>query len=108
MDCLTKNDPWREDDVDRFVYLMNQGEERRSWILNDYKFEDPYHEKWQTETKVKLDSWKEQSTVLTQKTYELNNWLLKSNYVGTNNENSEDDMDNDDDWDVPWNEDENK
>jgi hypothetical protein len=53
MDCLSlissessQSRPsfWREEQVTRFVYLMEQGEERRRWILESYKFDDSYRE----------------------------------------------------------------
>lgn len=45
VDCLAK-DPWMEDDIERFVHLMAKGEERRRWIMKEYKFKDPYIDSW--------------------------------------------------------------
>jgi hypothetical protein len=110
VDCLTKNIPWREDDVVRFSYLMEQGEKRRAWILEDYKFDDPYGHLWNDNNgdggiKLKLDLWEKRATNLIQSTYQMNGWQMKSDFnPEDSNINSsvdfENAMDDDDDWDA--------
>ena len=34
-DCLEAN-PWMEEHVERYLYFIKGGEEKRCWILNDY------------------------------------------------------------------------
>lgn len=78
MDCLTRNDPWREEDVERFVFMMNQGEERRKWILNDYQFDDPFHHIWESVMKTKLDSWEKNANSMIVDLYKRKGWKLKA------------------------------
>ena len=44
-DCLN-DDPWLEmtmkQNVSRFLRLLRNGERQRRWILQDFKFNDPY------------------------------------------------------------------
>lgn len=95
VDCLTKSIPWREDEVTRFVFLMKQGEERRSWILQDYQFEDPYQNTWQ-DIDEKLNIWEQEANAIVRETYARNGWLLQSD-VDAVNQNCDDDEDLD--WD---------
>ena len=94
VDCLTKTIPWREQEVERFVFLMKQGEERRSWILQDYKFQDPFIPSWQSIDR-KLTTWQTEASKLVQQTYENNGWLLQSELDAMN---QRDDDDDDLDW----------
>lgn len=107
VDCLTKNEIWREDDIIRFIYLMKQGEERRSWILTDYKFDDPYSHKWDTTLDQRLTLWEERATLYIRNIYKQNRWSLKSDIVSQNQESHEQNhkgLDDDDDFDVDWDE----
>ena len=104
VDCLTRNSLWREDDIYRFVHLMKQGEERRSWILKDYKFDDPYCDSWDDNIASKLDLWEKEATEYVQKIYKINGWLLKedceTNFFDPVQDDSIDyDWDKDDIWD---------
>mmetsp|Transcript_1059 Transcript_1059/g.1288 ORF Transcript_1059/g.1288 Transcript_1059/m.1288 type:complete len:291 (-) Transcript_1059:42-914(-) len=106
IDCLNNN-PWREDNIERFLYLIRQGEEKRKWILNDYKFDDPYDQMFDDQ---KLKSFEERAWILLKKTYERNGWLFKSDYPSENIndleqarsgdfiEDDDTDWDNDDDF----------
>lgn len=42
-DCLSVDHPWRHEHVDRYLHMIRNGEAHRRWILNEYKFEDPYY-----------------------------------------------------------------
>lgn len=40
-DCL--NGEWSQQNVDRYLYFIRQGEQKRQWLLKEFKFEkDPY------------------------------------------------------------------
>jgi len=77
IDCLEEN-PWRVDNVKRFLYLIRQGEERRKWLLDEYKFHDPYAEKWNED---KLLKWEDEAWKLVKETYELNGWMYQKDDV---------------------------
>jgi len=74
VDCLAK-DPWMEDNIERFVHLMAKGEERRRWIMKEYKFKDPYIDSWDG---PRLDRFEVRITDFVKKTYAQRGWLLKS------------------------------
>lgn len=92
-DCLHAN-PWREENVTRFLYLIRQGEERRKWLLEEYKFKDPYPHKWD---EGKLIDWEERAKKLIKETYETNGW---SSHQGESISQDDEDAKHDDgiDW----------
>lgn len=90
VDCLAA-EPWKEDNVIRFIHLMRQGEERRKWVLNDYGFDDPFRDKWDEDLFVK---WEEQVQKLIHETYELKDWRFQKDFTN---------VDEDDDGDIEWN-----
>jgi hypothetical protein len=77
IDCL-EQDPWRVDNVKRFLYLIRQGEERRKWLLHEYQFEDPYAEKWDED---KVLEWEEKAWKLVKETYDSNGWVYQKDDV---------------------------
>ena len=95
VDCLV-SDPWREENLTRFLYLIRQGEERRKWVLEDYKFVDPYPDKWDEDSLVK---WEDSAWKLIRETYKLNGWLFKDDFAN-------DDKDYVDEG-IDWDEDDN-
>jgi len=95
VDCLVA-DPWREEHLKRFIYLMRQGEEKRKWILEDYRFLDPYPHKWDEE---QMQEWEGKAWKLIRETYALNGWLYQDDFT-TDDEDYQDegiDWDEDDD-----------
>lgn len=100
IDCL-EQDPWRIENVKRFLYLMRQGEERRKWLLQEYKFEDPYAEKWNED---KLLDWEEKAWKLVKETYESNGWVYQKDGDVTVDE--VDTIDDGIDWDETYDDDE--
>ncbi len=97
VDCLI-SDPWKEDQVTRFIHLMRQGEEKRRWILNDYKFDDPFSKQWDNQLCL---SWEKRAKKLISDTYELNGWLLQKDFI---NDDADDTGTYDED--IDWGEDE--
>eukprot|EP00979_Chaetoceros_neogracilis_P018154 scaffold10555_cov228-Chaetoceros_neogracile.AAC.6 len=93
VDCLFA-DPWREDSLKRFIYLIRQGEEKRKWILEDYRFMDPCPEMWDEE---RIQEWEKKAWKLIRETYALNGWLYQDDFTN-------DDEDYQDEG-IDWNED---
>jgi len=100
VDCL-KTIPWSESDVSRFTFLMKNGEERRSWILKTYKFDDPYYDSSRT-TLRKLESWDEKATDVVQKIYRINQWSLSSDYASEDMGDMSMEEAMAENWDVGW------
>lgn len=113
MDCLSlissessQSRPsfWREEQVTRFVYLMEQGEERRRWILESYKFDDSYREQKNDEDlQESLTTWKNEATSMVKEAYRMKGWLTQADFqdgVIHDDYHSEEKDDNDstEDW----------
>ena len=80
---------------------MKQGEERRSWTLKSYKFDDPYHDSSQ-EILLKVESWNERAHDLVKKVYRTNGWLLSSDYVFEEVKDMTMEQAMEDDGDLDW------
>lgn len=106
-DCLDRQPMLLESDVERYVQLLRSGEERRQWLLRDYKFKDPCdakNDKFVTEAdgttrKVtlfydsdRMDRFETRAKEFIRNTYALKGWSLKEDQ---NNSSLQDD----DDWD---------
>jgi len=91
VDCLVA-EPWREDNLKRFLYLIKQGERKRKWVLEDYKFDDPHTNKWE---EVKLEVWEAKAWKLIRETYDSNGWVYQDDFAN----NDEDYQDEGIDWD---------
>jgi len=75
-DCLDKN-PWKESNIEIFLHYLRTGEQRRKYILNDYKFADPYKSKFPVE---RVNNFEKRAAELIRVTYKVNNWILPSEY----------------------------
>ena len=73
MDCLATN-PWREDDVERYLHFLRVGEERRKWVLKDYGFEDPFEDRFDT---GRVDRFEARATEFLSDSYGSRGWLLQ-------------------------------
>ena len=77
---------WREDQVEKFVYLIRLGEEKRQWILNDYEFEDPYNstqkdtDNWPKELEDRLRKFEGRSNSLVREMYHRKGWVHSSDH----------------------------
>eukprot|EP00957_Ditylum_brightwellii_P202070 15328447-Ditylum_brightwellii.AAC.1 len=71
-DCLEAN-PWMEEHVERYLYFIKGGEEKRCWILNDYKFEDTHSDAFDYE---RVDRFEERAMGLVQGFYKERGWIL--------------------------------
>ncbi len=78
-DCL-KPDPWREENVDTYLAILRQGEYKRKWVMNDYKFDDPYSNVFDDR---RVDGWESKARDLLKETYEANGWILPSELHST-------------------------
>jgi hypothetical protein len=72
--CL-KWDPWKEEHVDRYLHFLHDGEHKRKWVMNDYKFPDSYAHVFDSE---RVDQWEAQARELLKDTYDINGWILPS------------------------------
>jgi hypothetical protein len=114
VDCLSVMSPesshlgslfWREEQVNRFVYLMEQGEERRRWILESYKFDDSYKEQKNEQNEDlqdNLNKWKHRANNMVKDAYKIKGWLTQADFqdgvVMDDDESYENDGDSIDDW----------
>lgn len=69
------SEPWRENEVSQFVYLVRAGEDQRKYILEDYRFKDPYADRFDQE---RLDLFKERAGKLIRDEYDARGWVLQS------------------------------
>ncbi len=90
VDCLTSN-PWREENLTRFFYLLRTGEDKRKWVLKDYHFDDPYPDNFDEE---RLHELERKAWCLVNQTYQRKGWLSKTRGLVTENLK----YDNDIDW----------
>lgn len=92
-DCLM-NDPWKEVDIEKYVYLMRQGNDYRKWVLDDNLFEDDVN--WDIKH---LDEWECRAKNHVRVIYEANGWALSSemDIDGTLSDDDDDFWDDDDD-----------
>jgi len=72
MDCLA-TEPWREDDVARYLHFLRVGEERRRWVLKDYGFDDPFGDVFDPD---RVDSFETRATKFLEHSYGSRGWLL--------------------------------
>ena len=72
--CL-KHNPWIEQHVDRYLHFLRTGEEKRKWVMNDYKFTDPFETGFDNE---RVDRWEVRARSLLKETYDANDWILPS------------------------------
>lgn len=91
-DCL-KADPWREENVDTFLNVLRSGEYKRTWVMKDYKFDDPYVDVFDNE---RVDKWEHRVRELLRETYDANGWILPSEVHSTNREKTKWEDDDDD------------
>ena len=88
-DCLDDN-PWLEENVDRYLHFIRLGEERRQWILNAYKFPDPYPNSFDHE---RINRFESRAKALVQKTYEAKGWRLNKGHTAEKDKFWEEDND---------------
>lgn len=72
MDCLA-TEPWREDDVARYLHFLRVGEERRRWVLKDYGFDDPFGDIFDPD---RVDRFEKRATKFLEYAYGSRGWLL--------------------------------
>ena len=73
-DCLKWN-PWKEEHVDRYLHFLRQGEYKRKWVMNDYKFPDPYAHVFDND---RVDRWETRAREVLKDTYDAYGWILPS------------------------------
>jgi len=103
--------PWREEQIEQFVYLIKSGEEKRQWILNDYEFEDPFSSSksgaagdekarrgWSKELEERLTNFEAQSNSLVKEMYRRKGWIHSGDHENLANEKDDffSDSDSDD------------
>lgn len=72
-DCLAP-DPWREDDVERYLHFLRVGEERRQWVLKDYGFKDPFGDRFDPS---RVDKFESRAKEFLRDSYGSRGWLLQ-------------------------------
>jgi hypothetical protein len=92
-DCLKWN-PWKEEHVDRYLHFLRQGEYKRKWVMNDYKFPDPYANVFDND---RVDRWEAQARELLKDTYDAHGWILPSSESELHSRESEKTTCDDDD-----------
>ena len=97
-DCL-KRDPWREENVDQYLHFLRSGEEKRKWVMNDYKFDDPYAHVFDDD---RVDRWEARARELLKETYDANGWILPSILHSTEWEKTKWEDDDDEQPTPPW------
>ena len=96
-DCLNYY-PLLEQHVQKYLYLLRKGDEGRQWILNDYKFNDPYANAFNADI---LNNWEDKAEELIKDVYTEKGWMLEKDLVSLNNNtvrNNDDDDDDDDEF----------
>lgn len=96
-----KKDPWREEDVERYVYFLRKGEERRKWLLKEYRFEeDPFPHAFDHD---RVDQFEARANELLVSIYGAKGWLhskdIKPEDINTGRDDFFDADDNPDDVD---------
>jgi hypothetical protein len=67
---------WREEQIEQFIYLIRSGEEKRSWILQDYDFVDPYiNDGWPQELERRLKQFENDTNLLVKEMYRGMGWV---------------------------------
>lgn len=91
------NHIWNEDQVKQFVYLIRSGEEKRTWILHDYEFDDPCIEsEWPKELESRLKMFEERANLLVKDMYQAKGWMHSSELeilMADNDDESDDEED---------------
>ncbi|KAL7512501.1 hypothetical protein ACHAXN_009790 [Cyclotella atomus] len=87
---------WNEGQIQQFVYLIRSGEEKRAWILQDYKFGDPcVGNGWPKELEERLERFEVDANSLVKEIYKQKGWMHSSDIA--NPVESEDDSDDEED-----------
>ena len=94
-DCLDLH-PWQEQTIQRFVHLLRDGERKRKWILEDYKFKDVFVNQFDHD---RLNEFEKRASTLVKNTYEAEGWVLQSSLL------DEDFVPLDEDHDSYWDDD---
>jgi hypothetical protein len=96
-----RNNPhyiWREEQIQQFVYLIRSGEEKRTWILQDYDFHDPcISDGWPQELEKRLQEFEGGANALVREMYRNRGWVHSDDIDRT----KVDDEDDSDDEDLP-------
>jgi hypothetical protein len=88
VDCLI-SDPWKEDQVTRFIHLMREGEEKRKWVLKEYKFEDSFSKQWNGDM---FNDWEARARQLIFDSYQLKGWLFQKDFINDDDDGINDDV----------------
>ena len=72
------NYAWSEGQIEKFVYLIRSGEEKRTWILQDYEFVDPFISDWPKQLESRLDKFEEGANSLVKEMYKTKGWMHSS------------------------------
>jgi hypothetical protein len=89
-----KWNPWKEEHVDRYLHFLRQGEYKRKWVMNDYKFPDPYANVFDND---RVNRWEAQARELLKDTYDAHGWILPSSESELHSRESEKTTCDDDD-----------
>jgi len=73
-ECLSR-DPLKIYDIDIFLHHMRSGEQRRKYILNDYRFYDFYDSKVLTD---RIERFEQRAANFMKLYYQANNWMMPS------------------------------
>jgi hypothetical protein len=88
---------WNEEQIQKFVYLIRSGEEKRAWILQDYEFSDPcIGSDWPTKLEHRLVQFEDDANILVREMYHERGWMHSSDIEKANASN-EDDSDDEED-----------
>lgn len=90
---------WNEGQIEKFVYLIRSGEEKRTWILKDYEFVDPFTDcDWPKELESRLNKFEEGANALVREMYKKKGWMHSSDIENAKARMvDEDDSDDEDD-----------
>lgn len=68
-------DPWTEDCIESLIQILRNGEYARQWVLTDYKFDDPYSDRFDEKRVNQLE---ERMINLVKDVYQEFGWALHS------------------------------
>ncbi|KAL3802648.1 hypothetical protein HJC23_011972 [Cyclotella cryptica] len=89
---------WREEQIQQFVYLIRSGEEKRTWILQDYDFDDPCRrDGWPQELERRLQEFEGDANLLVREMYHKRGWTHSDDIDRTNMMDDDDDSEDEDD-----------
>jgi hypothetical protein len=72
---ILDRDPWTEDCVESLIKILRNGEYARQWVLADYKFDDPYSDRFDEKRVIQLE---ERMINLVKDVYQEFGWTLQS------------------------------